>query len=144
MTSLAMEVDDLRRQEAEACQHAEDATWMLQDLVARAWQDAEEAARVQKQRDELLQWDAESRQRIVELLDEIGTERELKLRAEERSMALEQRVKLDAEAVARLPGERDEQYQTSERLRLERGTVHRERDQAVRERDEAQQRMSSL
>jgi len=27
---------------------------MLQDLAVRAWRDAEEAARVQKQRDELL------------------------------------------------------------------------------------------
>ena len=45
----------------------------------RAWLDVEEAARVQKQQDELLQWDAEARQRIVDLLDEMGMERELKL-----------------------------------------------------------------
>ena len=48
-------------------------------------------ARVQKQRDKLLQWDAETHQRIVDLLDEMGTERELKLRAKERYTALEQR-----------------------------------------------------
>ena len=39
----------------------------------------EEVARVQKQRDELLQRDAETRQRIIDLLDKMGTERELKL-----------------------------------------------------------------
>ena len=52
---------------------------MLQDLAARAWQDAEEAARVQKQPDELLQQDAKTHQRIVDLLDEVEKERELKL-----------------------------------------------------------------
>ena len=117
---------------------------MLQDLAARAWQDAEEATRVQKQRDELLQRDAEARQRIIDLLEEVGKERELKLQAEERSATLEQRAKLDAEAIAQLCGERDKQRQTSERLHLERSTVHGERDLAVRERDEAQQRISSL
>ena len=45
---------------------------------------------------------------------------------------------MDAEAVARLHREQDELLKTSERLRTERGTVHGERDQAVRECDEAQ------
>ena len=57
--------------------------------MVRARRDVEEAARVQKQRDELLQRDAEARQRIVDLLEGVGKEQELKLRAEERSMALE-------------------------------------------------------
>jgi len=74
----------------------------------------------------------------------VEKERELKLRAEERSTALEQREKLDVEKVAWLSGERDEQRQTSERLRLEHGTICEERDQAVQEHDEAQQRISSL
>ena len=39
----------------------------------------EEVARVQKERDELLQRDAETCQRIVDLLDEVGKEQELKL-----------------------------------------------------------------
>ena len=47
--------------------------------MERAWRDQEEAARVRKEQDELLQRDAETRQRIVDLLDEMGTERELKL-----------------------------------------------------------------
>ena len=46
-------------------------------------------------------------------------------------MALEQRAKLDAEAVARLRREPNEVLKTSERLRTERGTVRGERDQAV-------------
>ena len=117
---------------------------MLQDLAARARQHVDEATRVEKQWDELLQRDVETCQRIVDLLDELEKEWELKLRAEGRSMALEQRVKLDTETVARLHGEQDEQLQTSERLHLECGTVHGECDQAIRERDEAQQRIRSL
>ena len=62
---------------------------MLQDLAARARHDTEEAARVQKQRDKLLQRDAEARQWIVDLLGEVEKEQELKLRAKERSAALE-------------------------------------------------------
>ena len=60
---------------------------------------------MQKYRDELLQRDAETHQWIIDVLDEVEKERELKLRAEERSMVLEQRAKLDAEAVTRLHGE---------------------------------------
>ena len=71
-------------------------------------------------------------------------ERELKLGAKERSVALQQRVSLDAEAIARLCKERDELRQTAERLRLKHGTARGERDQAVQERDEARQVVSSL
>ena len=59
-------------------------------------------------------------------------------------MALEQRAKLDTEAVAQLRQERDELCHTTERLCSERGMARGERDQAIRERDEAQQRISSL
>ena len=83
----------------------------------RTRHDVEEATKVQKQWDELLQRDAEARQWVVDLLDKVGKEQELKLRAEERSVALEQRAKLDAEVIARLRGEREEQRKTSERLR---------------------------
>ena len=55
----------------------------------------------------------------------------LKLGAEERFAALQQRVNLDAKAVARLLKERDELCQTMERLRSERGVAHREHDQTV-------------
>ena len=74
----------------------------------------------------------------------VETERELKLGAEERFVALQQRASLDAETIARLHKERDELRQTAERLRSERGTVREEHDQAIRERNEARQGVSSL
>ena len=40
--------------------------------------------------------------RIIDLLAEAERERDLRLEAKERSVALEQRAKLDTEAVARL------------------------------------------
>ena len=46
--------------------------------------------------------------RAGELLAELQTERDLKLKAEERSTALQQRADRDAEVIARLRGERDE------------------------------------
>ena len=55
-----------------------------------------------KERDELLQRDAEPRQWALDLLAEVEKERELKLGAEERFVALKQRASLDAEAIARL------------------------------------------
>ena len=99
---------------------------------------------MQKERDELLQQDAEARQRIIDLLDEAKKEWDLRLVAEESSAALEQRAKLDAEMVTRQRTERDELCHTAERLRSERGVACGERDLAVRERDEAQLRISSL
>ena len=57
---------------------------------------------MQKQQDELLQQDAETRQRISDLLAEAEKERDLRLGAEERSTALEQRAKLDTEMVTQL------------------------------------------
>ena len=59
-------------------------------------------------------------------------------------MALELRAKLDTEAVAWLCKERGELRHTVERLCSERGAAREERVQAVRERDEEQQRISSL
>ena len=46
--------------------------------------------------------------------------------------------------ITRLHRERDELRQTIVRLRLEHGTIHEERDQAIRERDKARQGVSSL
>ena len=56
----------------------------------------------QKEQDELLQKDAEARQRVIVLLAEVEREWDLKLEAEERSTALQQKVNLDAKVVARL------------------------------------------
>ena len=60
MTPLAAEADNLRRQEAEAGQDAEDAEKFFYELSERARWDQEEAARVQKEWDELLQQDPET------------------------------------------------------------------------------------
>ena len=73
---------------------------MFEDLSARVKQDEEAAARVQKERDELLQKDADDSQRVVELLAELETKRDLKLKAEDRSTALQQRADQDAKAIA--------------------------------------------
>ena len=100
MTPLAAEAGDLRRREAEARVDAELAEKSFDELSERARQDQEEAARVRKERDELLQRDAETHQGIIDLLAEAEKERDLRLEGEERSAALEQRVKLDAEVVA--------------------------------------------
>jgi len=100
--------------------------------------------RVRKEWDELLQKDAEAYQQAVDLLAELERERDLKLEDKERSVALQQKANLDADVVARLRKERDKLRQTVERLRLERGMACEERDQAVRERDEAHQGVSSL
>ena len=57
-------------------------------MLVRARQDEEEATRVQKEWDELLQRGIEACQWILDLLAEVEKERELKLGAEERSVAL--------------------------------------------------------
>ena len=53
-------------------------------------------------------------------------------------------MSLDAEVVTQLRKERDELLQTMGRLRSNCGMAHEERDQAVQERNEAQQRIGSL
>ena len=81
---------------------------MFEDLSTRVKQDEEEAARVRKEQDELLQKDAEACQRAVDLLAKLERERDLKLEAEERSVALQHKANLDAEVVSRLCRKRDE------------------------------------
>ena len=62
---------------------------MFQDLSARVQEDEEATTRVRKEQDELLQKDAEAIQRAIDLLAELETARDLKLRAEDRSVALQ-------------------------------------------------------
>ena len=69
---------------------------------------------------------------------------DLKLKAEERSTALQQRADRDAEVIAGLCEEQDELRRTEERLLLERGTAHEDHDRAIRERDEARRVVDSL
>ena len=102
LTPLAEEAAGLRQREAKVRRDAEDAEKSFDELSERAWQDEEEATRLWKERDELLQRDAEPRQWALDLLAEVEKERELKLGAEERFVALKQRASLDAEAIARL------------------------------------------
>ncbi|XP_066315515.1 uncharacterized protein [Miscanthus floridulus] len=137
LTPLATEADNLRRREAEACRDAEDAEKSLDELSERAWWDQEDGARVWKEQDELLQWDAEIHQRIIDLLAKAEKEWDLRLGAEERSVTLEQRAKLDAEVVAQLRKERDELRHTTERLCSEHGAAYGECNQAIQERAKA-------
>ena len=115
--------------EAKACRDAEEAKKAFEELSARARQDEEEGARVQKEWDKLLQRDAGACQQVLDLLVEVEKEQELKLGAKERSTALQQRVSLDTEIIARLRKERDELRQTMERLCSEHGVACGERDQ---------------
>jgi len=110
---------------------------MFEDLSARVKLDEEDAARLRKERDELLQKDAMASKRAGELLAELETERYLKLKAEERSAALQQRADRDAEMITRLCEERDELRRTKERLRSEHSVAREDRDWAIRKCDEA-------
>ena len=116
---------------AKARRHVDEAKRVFKTLSARSRKDNEEATKVRKEQDELLQKDAENHQRILDLLAKVERERELKLRAEEKLMALEKRASLDAMVVARLHKEQDELLQTVKRLRSERGAAREEHDQAL-------------
>ncbi|XP_066347672.1 uncharacterized protein [Miscanthus floridulus] len=144
LTPLAEEADSLRSRMVEARRHADEAERAFEALSARSRKDDEEAAKVRKERDELLRKDAVTRPRILALLAEVEKERELKLGAEEKLATLEKRASLDAAAVARLRKERDELLQTAERHRSEHGAAREERDQACQERNNAQQKVGSL
>ena len=137
LTPLTEEADSLRSWVAKAHRHADEAERVFEALLMRSRKDDKEAARFRKERDELLQKDAEIRQWILDLLGEVEKERDLKLGAKEKLVALEKRASQDATAVARLRKERDELIQTMERLRSKRDVAHEERDQAFRECDQA-------
>jgi hypothetical protein len=67
----------------------EEAEKAFEELSTRVRQHEEEAARVQKEQDKLLQRDAENHQQILELLAEAEKEWELKLGVEERFVVLQ-------------------------------------------------------
>ena len=85
---------------AKASRHADNAERAFESLTARSWRVDEEAAKVRKEWDELLQKDDETRQRILDLLAKVEKERELKLGVEEKLAALETRASLDATVVS--------------------------------------------
>ena len=64
---------------------------------------------------------------MLDLLGEDEKERDLKLGAEEKLVALEKRASLDAMAIAQLRKERDELIQTTKGLYSEHGMAHEER-----------------
>ena len=125
-------------------QDADEFHGMFEDLSRRVKLDEEATVRLQKERDKLPQKDATASEWASKLLVELETEQDLKLKTEERSVALQQRVDRDAEAIARLHEERDELHRTEERLRSERGIAREDCNQATRERDEARRVADSL
>ena len=64
---------------AETLRDANEAEKAFEAMPATLWKDDEEAARVRKEWDELLQRDAETHQWILDLLGEVEKERDLKL-----------------------------------------------------------------
>ena len=54
LTTLIKEVSNLWSQVAEACRDTDEAKKAFEALSSRLWKDDEEAARVRKERDELL------------------------------------------------------------------------------------------
>ena len=83
-----MQLAAAQQREAQARQDAEEAHGMFEDLSARTKLDEEEITRLRKERDELLQKNATASEKAGELLAELQTERDLKLKAEERSATL--------------------------------------------------------
>ena len=106
LTPLVEEEANLWSWAAKASRDANEADKAFKALSARSWKDDEEATRVRKERDELLQKDAKTCQRILVLLGKVEKEKE-----------------------------RDEQIQTTERHCSECGVAHEERNQAFQERD---------
>ena len=74
LTPLAKEVDSLWSWVVEARRHADEAERAFEALSARSQRDDEEATKVRKERDELLQKEAETYQRILDLLAEVEKE----------------------------------------------------------------------
>ena len=82
--SLTEEATNLRLRVAEARRDADEAEKAFEALSMRSGKDDEEATRVRREQDELLQKDAETRQWILDLLGKVEKERDLKLGAKEK------------------------------------------------------------
>ena len=104
---------------------------MFADLSARMKVDEEATARLRKEWDELLQREVAACERAGKLLAELETERDLKLKAEERSTVFQQKADQDVAVIDRLRKERDELHRTKDRLRSERSTTREERGRAI-------------
>jgi len=141
---MAAQLVAAKEREAEACRDAEEIHGMFEDLKARSKLEEEEAARILKERDELLEKDAQASRRAVETQSELEAERDLRRKAEGGAVALQKKVDEDAVLIDRLRGERDEARQSEERLRSEGSAAREERDRVIRERDEARRVADSL
>ena len=71
LNPLAEEAANLRSWVDEARWDANEAKKAFEALSARSWKDDEEATRVRKEWDELLQKDAKTHQQILDLLGEV-------------------------------------------------------------------------
>ena len=78
----------VQQREAKARRDVEEFHAMFEDLLARTKLDEEEIARLRKERDELLQKNAVASEWASKLLAELEMEWDLKLKTEERSVAL--------------------------------------------------------
>jgi len=85
---MAAQLAAAQEREAEACRDAEEIHGMFEDLKARSKLEEEEAARILKERDELLEKDAQASRRAVEAQNELETERNLRRKAESEAVAL--------------------------------------------------------
>ena len=88
----------------------------------------EEATRILKERDELLEKDAQASKRAVEVLKELETERDLRRKAESRATALQQKADEDVEVVRSLRADLDDTV--SRRLSAENVSVKLEKEVA--------------
>ena len=86
---MAAQFAAAQEREAQAREDAEEAHRMFEDLSARSKLDEEEIARLQKERDELLQRKAAADEKADEVLKELEMERDLRRKAESRAMALQ-------------------------------------------------------
>ena len=94
---------------------------MFEDLSAMSKLDVEEIARLRKERDELLQNNAMASEKAGELLVELQTERDLKLKAKERSATLQEKANQDAVVVNRAIQEHDKARREAEACQADLG-----------------------
>ncbi|XP_066373630.1 uncharacterized protein [Miscanthus floridulus] len=89
---MAAQLAAAQEREAKARRDAEEIHGMFTDLSARVKLEEEEAARIMKERDELLEKDAQASKRVVKVLKELETERDLRRKAENLGDAVSQRL----------------------------------------------------
>ena len=75
---LSAQLATAQQWETKAHRDAEEIHGMFKDLSARVKLDEEEATKIKKERDELVQKEAKASKRAVEVLNELETERGLR------------------------------------------------------------------